>query len=134
MQRRYSKQRELILNCVKHSSAHPTPDMVYQMVAPACPNLSRGTVYRNLNLLAEDGALERLPFTVERFDARTEPHPHFICQSCGAVTDLELEHQDELDEEVRLKTGNIVQRHATYFYGICAECAQKQKEATGVQA
>lgn len=128
MLRRYSRQRELILNCVKNSSEHPTPDMVYQMVTPACPNLSRGTVYRNLNLLAEDGALERMPFTVERFDGRTESHPHFICQRCGSVSDLDIPQQEFLDEEVQTKTGNIVQRHATYFYGICVHCAACEEE------
>lgn len=128
MQRRYSRQRELILNCVKNTREHPTPDMVYQTLMPVCPNLSRGTVYRNLNLLAEEGVIERLPFPIERFDGRTDPHPHFVCQSCGSVTDLEMDSQKEWDDEVQRKTGHIVQRHATYFYGICACCANVQEE------
>lgn len=129
MQRRYSKQRELILNCVRSCPLHPTPDMVYRMLTPVCPGLSRGTVYRNLNLLAEEGDLQRLPFSVERFDARTESHPHFVCERCGEVTDLDLPYNEEMDVSVSQCSGHQVRRHSAYFYGVCLRCLQQEEAA-----
>lgn len=126
MQRRYSKQREMILQYVRGSVEHPTPEMVYQGLLADCPNLSRGTVYRNLKLLAEEGVLERMPFTVERFDGRVEPHPHFICRSCGGVQDLEFVYEDEMDRKVCAAAGHQVEYHATYFYGVCSGCVKAQ--------
>lgn len=128
MQRRYSRQRELILNCVRSSSLHPTADTVYRMLTPECPNLSRGTVYRNLNLLADEGTLLRLPFSVERFDGRTDPHPHFVCERCGEVTDVDVAYEEELNARVSRTTGNQVSYHSAYFYGICAQCIIKDRQ------
>lgn len=126
MQRRYSKQRELILNCVRQTTEHPTADMVYQRILPLCPNLSRGTVYRNLNLLADDGLLFRMPFQVERYDARVEPHAHLQCQECGGVYDLPtLSYDTGLDEKVE-SFGFRVDRHDLLFYGTCPACAKQQ--------
>ena len=71
VQRRYSRQRELIYNCLMNTKEHPTAEMVYQWLLPENPNLSRGTVYRNLKLLSEDGLLKQLHFPVERYDADT---------------------------------------------------------------
>ena len=98
IQRRYSRQRELIYNCLLETKEHPTAEMVYQWLLPDNPNLSRGTVYRNLKLLAEDGLLMRMHFPVERYDACTRQHPHFCCRVCGAVSDLELKYDPSLDE------------------------------------
>lgn len=83
IQRRYSRQRELIYHCVRNTTEHPTADMVYRWLLPDNPNLSRGTVYRNLKLLAEEGKLKLLHFPVERYDAQTMEHPHFYCTQCG---------------------------------------------------
>ena len=63
--KRYSRQRELIYQAVLGSKEHPTAEMVYQWLKPVAPNLSLGTVYRNLTLLAEEGVLIRMPFPVE---------------------------------------------------------------------
>ncbi len=128
MQRRYSRQRELILNCVRSTTEHPTAEMVYQWLKPVSPNLSRGTVYRNLNLLAEEGLLERMPFPVERYDARTEPHAHFRCQRCGQVSDLDFPYQPELDEAAARQCGGAVNNHSLLFYGVCAACADSAPE------
>ena len=64
--KRYSRQRELIYQAVLGSKEHPTAEMVYQWLKPVAPNLSLGTVYRNLTLLAEEGVLIRMPFPVDR--------------------------------------------------------------------
>ena len=122
--KRYSKQRELIFRALKGTKEHPTADMVYQMLKPENPNLSLGTVYRNLNLLANEGIVIRMPFPVERYDADTRPHPHFFCRACGGVSDLELPYDPKLDQEVA-SLGHEVEGHSVLFTGICANCTQK---------
>ena len=102
--KRYSRQRELIYEALRQTEQHPTAEMIYQWLKPANPSLSLGTVYRNLNLLADEGAIRRMAFPVERYDAKTMPHPHFCCDQCGAVYDV---------------TG-----HEVVFHGICTKCKQ----------
>lgn len=127
IQRRYSRQRELIYNCLLGTQEHPTAEMVYQWLLPDNPNLSRGTVYRNLKLLAEDGMLLRMHFPVERYDACTRLHPHFCCCSCGAVSDLELDYDPGLDQLAAQATQQEVQWHDLVFYGTCKLCLAKKK-------
>ena len=97
--KRYSRQRELIYEALMHTDQHPTAEMVYQWLKPTNPNLSLGTVYRNLNLLVDEGAAVRMAFPVERYDANVEPHPHFRCEVCGGVFDLDLPYDKGLDEK-----------------------------------
>ena len=122
--KRYSRQRELIFQALRETKEHPTADMVYQWLKPANPNLSLGTVYRNLNLLADDGLIARMPFPVERYDAETRPHPHFQCRGCGGVSDLELPYDETMDEQVNA-LGYEVEGHSVLFTGVCVNCTKK---------
>lgn len=124
--KRYSKQRELIYQCLMDTHEHPTAEMLYQWLKPENPSLSLGTVYRNLNLLAEEGLVTRMPFPIERYDANTQPHPHFRCRKCGAVYDLEgVEYDASLDEKVGVLSGHQVDRHDLVFSGICTHCVTR---------
>lgn len=126
--KRFSKQREMIYRAVVESREHPTAEMVYQWLKPANPNLSLGTVYRNLNLLSEEGILIRMPFPVERYDACTEPHSHLRCESCGRVIDLELPYDAVLDATAEASTPEVtVRRHDVVFYGLCPKCCAAEK-------
>jgi Fur family peroxide stress response transcriptional regulator len=121
--KRYSRQRELIYEAVKGTKEHPTAEMVYHWLKPANPNLSLGTVYRNLNLLAEEGYLMRMPFPVERYDADTAPHSHFRCKACGRVFDLDLPYDPELDSAaLAAQPGFQIQEHSLLFSGLCPDC------------
>ena len=127
--KRYSKQRELIYNAVHSSKEHPTAEMVYQWLRPKNPNLSLGTVYRNLNLLSEEGVLIRMPFPVERYDADTHPHSHFRCKSCSRVMDLELPYDPELVASALAQAPELrIEGHDLLFTGVCPDC-QKSEEA-----
>ena len=124
--KRYSRQRESIYRCLRESREHPTAEMVYHMLKPDNPSLSLGTVYRNLNLLAEEGTITRMPFPVERYDARTHPHPHFRCKACGRVYDMEdLPYDSGLDQAAEQCSGHQVDRHDLVFFGTCSACTQK---------
>ena len=122
--KRYSRQRELIYEALRQTEQHPTAEMIYQWLKPANPSLSLGTVYRNLNLLADEGAIRRMAFPVERYDAKTMPHPHFCCDQCGAVYDLHLPYDAELDRQALLASGHDVTGHVVVFHGICTKCKQ----------
>ena len=122
--KRYSRQRELIYEALRQTEQHPTAEMTYQWLKPANPSLSLGTVYRNLNLLADEGAIRRMAFPVERYDAKTMPHPHFCCDQCGAVYDLHLPYDAELDRQALLASGHDVTGHEVVFHGICTKCKQ----------
>ena len=122
--KRYSRQRELIYEALRQTEQHPTAEMIYQWLKPANPSLSLGTVYRNLNLLADEGAIRRMAFPVERYDAKTMPYPHFCCDQCGAVYDLHLPYDAELDRQALLASGHDVTGHEVVFHGICTKCKQ----------
>ena len=120
--KRYSRQRELIYEALRQTEQHPTAEMIYQWLKPANPSLSLGTVYRNLNLLADEGAIRRMAFPVERYDAKTMPHPHFCCDQCGAVYDLHLPYDAELDRQALLASGHDVTGHEVDLHVICTKC------------
>lgn len=124
--KRYSRQRELIYHAVLGSKEHPTAEMVYQWLKPANPNLSLGTVYRNLNLLAEEGILIRMPFPVERYDGDIQPHCHFRCKGCGRVFDLPLDYDAEMDGlAAKAVPGFRVEGHDLTFTGVCPDCRKE---------
>ena len=99
----YSKQRELILQTVLQNPIHPTADQVYNQVRRQNPKISLGTVYRNLNFLAEMGKIKKISMPVgsDRFDGRLDEHYHAACACCGQVFDLEWEALRQLDGWMR---------------------------------
>ena len=123
--KRYSRQRELIYEALMHTDQHPTAEMIYQWLKPTNPNLSLGTVYRNLNLLVDEGAAVRMAFPVERYDANGEAHAHCRCQVCGGVFDLDLPYDKELDHKALLASGHDIKAHELIFHGTCADCKPK---------
>lgn len=133
-QTRYSKQRELIYERLMGSREHPSAESIYQALKANHPSLSLGTVYRNLNLLVEEGRAVRIPFAVNRYDGTTREHPHFFCTTCESLYDLDLSLDNTLDALVESQ-GHSVDRHDLIFKGVCASClrdggAQQPKAKT----
>ena len=129
MIRRETKQREAILNVLRHADSHPTADWIYDEVRQVISNISKGTVYRNLKILRENGEISELNLsgTVSRYEGRLENHYHFRCEKCGRIFDLNEPVNSELDERVARKTGFQVSYHQLEFRGLCNDCQQKQK-------
>jgi len=122
---RYSKKREAILAAIQGTSCHPSAEWVYQQLKPAHPDLSLGTVYRNLTFLQQHGQIQSVGVVrgQERFDGILAPHSHFVCTCCGSVTDLPDIFMDaDLDRSVSRQYGFAVQRHELTFYGLCPVC------------
>lgn len=124
VQRRNTHQRKLVLDAVLASSSHPTADEVFAAVRDRDPKVSRATVYRNLNLLSEEGAILHIKTPGgSRFDKTIEPHAHLACTSCGRVVDAEVPYAVELNVEVeRQVPGWQVAGHYTIFEGTCPDC------------
>lgn len=127
MNLKHSKQRDSIMEFLRERKDHPTADTVYMNVRKTFPNISLGTVYRNLTLLADIGEIARIRVGdgVDHFDADTSPHYHFICNKCGSVIDLEMEDMTEINQMANRNFDGMVEGHITYFYGKCGNCSSK---------
>lgn len=125
---KYSRQREAIKEFLSHTKEHPTADTVYMNIRKTQPNISLGTVYRNLNMLAEQGEIIKLSCIdqIDRFDGDTVPHYHFICRECGCVLDLEMESIDHINVIAGANFNGTIDGHRTFFYGKCQECSTKE--------
>ncbi len=124
---KFSKQRLLIYNAVRENRIHPTADDVYTILKPENPNLSLGTVYRNLNNLAESGDLLKIHLANggDRYDADIEDHFHFVCNDCQNVFDLELPQISAVLSEVAKEHEFEVSGHQLIFNGRCKKCKKK---------
>ena len=128
--RKHSKKRDAIYECVRSTKTHPSAEWVYSRLKPEIPDLSLGTVYRNLNLFQQEGRLISVGVVngLERFDACTTPHAHFICTHCGAVIDLpHLTLDSEMDHAVSQQYGLMVYRHELTLHGLCPDCIKQKK-------
>ena len=125
---KHSKQRDMIKTFLMSRKDHPTADVVYMNVRQENPNISLGTVYRNLTLLADIGEIARLRVGdgVDHFDADTSPHYHFVCRECDSVSDLEMDSIDEITQKAAANFDGLIEGHFTYFYGICPHCRANQ--------
>ena len=126
--KKFSRQREMIYKQVINHPTHPTADEVYSALKKTNPNLSLGTVYRNLNLLSEMGMLKmlRAGSGKERFDGRTDAHCHFFCTRCGRVFDIEDEKLRGLEERVEERCGHIIGEIEVSLRGVCADCLSSE--------
>lgn len=125
--RRNTIQRALVLEAVNKLKCHATADEVYQMVVSEHPNISKGTVYRNLNQLAEMGEIRKLeiPGSADRFDHRCHDHYHARCLKCGKVFDVDMDYIEGLEKQIRDTHGFEFSGHDLMFKGICPKCKGK---------
>lgn len=124
---KYSRQRESIKTCLMNRHDHPTADSLYMCIREEFPNISLGTVYRNLNLLVDIGEIRKLSCGegADRFDADTNPHYHFVCRRCGDVLDLPLATLEAMNDAAQAYCQGHIDSHITYFYGTCQDCLKK---------
>ena len=123
MQKRNTRQRQLVLEAVRARTDHPSADEIYLDVREKDDRISRGTVYRNLSILAESGEITHVKVpSADRFDLRLDFHYHMFCTSCGAVCDAPIPYQTTYDETVTRESGFHIHRHRTIFEGLCAKC------------
>lgn len=119
-----SRQKQAILHALRSVTSHPTADWIYARVREELPNISLGTVYRNLSRFAQEGVILRLDVGTgtDRFDGTPYPHYHFMCRECGAVSDLALPYDAGLDQRAHEVSGAEVDSHTLVFHGTCKAC------------
>lgn len=122
---RNTKQREVILDVVNKSDYHPNTYQVYLECRRVLPNISLGTVYRNLNNLVDEGLIKRIGTDMEhcRYDHKKKRHSHFVCKKCGKIIDVFENYFVDIQDI----HGNIVNDYDINFVGICLKC-QKEEE------
>ena len=125
---KHFRKRDAILTYLKSTHAHPSAEMVYADLKQQIPDLSLGTVYRNLNLFKDQGLAISVATVhgVERFDGNTSPHVHFICNDCAAIIDLEdMEVPQALTTAAERSTGGKIAECQLTFTGTCKNCRNK---------
>ena len=129
MMRRNTRQREAIMRFLRHTGSHPTADQIYDEVRKSVPNISKGTVYRNLRVLQDDGDVTelRLNGTVGRYEVKQKSHYHFRCEQCGRVSDIDVPVKKELNQQAANRTGLKISYHQLEFRGLCKDCENKQR-------
>lgn len=125
---KYSRQREAIKEFLMTRTDHPTADTVYTCLRQEFPNISLGTVYRNLSLLESIGEIARISTGngADHYDGTTSQHQHFICTCCHNVFDIETENLDSIMEIAARNFAGRIEAYQTSFYGVCENCLKQE--------
>jgi len=125
---RMTRQKKIILDVLKAVNTHPTAEWIYQEAKQQIPGLSLGTVYRNLNLLRDNGEIMELNYgsSQSHFDGNAANHYHFQCRNCGEVFDLELPLIKNIETKASGVDGHKIEGHRLEFYGLCKTCLSRQ--------
>lgn len=124
---RHTRQLNVVWEAIKDETSHPTADQIYEKVQGVIPNISLGTVYRNLQKLVAEGKLQ--VFTLgrtQRFDPTLKRHEHFICERCGRVYDVFINAKEKIfpSSASLPHVGFTVTSHQLALYGTCKNCAE----------
>ena len=121
---RKTRQLEIVWHEVAGDNSHPTADQIYRRVRRHIPNISLGTVYRNLQKLVAEGKLQVLTLgRTQHFDPLVDSHQHFICQTCGRVYDILVGKDEEILPASLPQSGFTVTSHRLAFFGECKSCS-----------
>lgn len=127
--RRNTIQKDLVCNAVYEMKRHVTANEVYEFIKEAYPSIGKGTVYRNLEILAEEGSLRKVevPDGPNRFDFTLKDHYHVRCVECGDVYDVDMDAITDLMEKIHDTHGIKFLSYDITFKGICPKCKEKSK-------
>ena len=126
---RITPQRLAVLKTFLTSDTHPTVEEIFQQVKITFPTTSLATVYKTVHLLKEIGEILEIDFSdnSNRYDGkRPYPHPHIICQRCGAIMDPEMDSLGKMIQEMEKKSGYHISTHQINFFGLCPTCQNTQ--------
>lgn len=124
MEKRNTIQKDLVYNAVLKMRRHVTADEVYETIKAEHPSIGKGTVYRNLGVLADEGAIRRveIPNGPDRYDFTLKNHYHVRCIKCGEVSDVDMDELHDLEKRILKKDGMEFLSYDILFKGICAKC------------
>ncbi len=130
---KYSRQRQAVWDFIRERHDHPTASTVYEGVRQIYPNISLGTVYRNLMLLKDMGKLSTIEIgdNAIHFDPNISDHEHFVCRRCGALADLDTYDLKAVRSRLAAKAaGREIETYSTIYYGICRKCLTQETKNT----
>lgn len=121
---KYSHQREVLLDVLKNTKSHPNADWIYEKARQEIPNISLGTVYRNLSFLHTSGIIQKIDVGdgSDRFDADISPHAHFVCTTCGNIIDIYTDYLKYLKPDIEKQNNFKVNGCSVVFHGVCSDC------------
>jgi len=121
--KRMTRQKQVVYDVLCSTKSHPTAEWIYSEARKQIPNIGLGTIYRNLQVLLEEGKIRELNYgkSQSRFDGDPSPHYHFVCEKCGRVMDFDSDVMP-VPEEVLMHAPGQVKYHRLECYGICEEC------------
>jgi Fur family ferric uptake transcriptional regulator len=130
-----TRQRKTILNILRQTKSHPSADEIYELVRKELPRISLGTVYRNLEVLASMGLIQKLELggTIKRFDWNPNKHYHIRCLVCGKVDDAPIAPLNQLEDELYGATVFSIIGHRLEFEGLCPDCTKKEAQKIDLQ-
>ena len=130
MMRRNTIQRTLVFEAVNKLQCHATADEIYEVIAAEHPNVSKATVYRNLNLLSETGYIRKIeiPGSADRFDHRCHDHCQVKCEKCGRVFDVDMEYVTGFEKRIKDDKGFLFTGYDILFRGVCPDCQESSKQ------
>jgi len=128
---RSTRQRSLIIEVLQETASHPTAAWIFDRVKEKCPNISLGTVYRNLNILKEMGVIREIKFgkNTARYDGNVELHHHIVCEECGRLEDVVCAVGPNIMQSVETAKGYKISGCQMEFKGICPDCLHLTKKA-----
>lgn len=127
MERRNTVQKQLVLDAVRSLKNHPTAEEVYMLISKDHPSVSKGTVYRNLNILSCEKQILKIeiPNGPDHFDHTLNKHFHMNCINCKKVEDVSM---DEMDMSNLIHdNGHLIMDYDIIFKGICCNCLDKKE-------
>lgn len=126
---KYSKQRNVILQNVLQRCDHPSVEDIYVSVKQEIPNISLGTVYRNLNMLVNMKQIRKIHISTgcDRFDKTLEIHAHFCCIKCNQIYDIMDSSLEGIYHIIEKNTAHHIILHDTVLIGICSSCNRKEE-------
>lgn len=127
MKRNFSSKRNSIYNTILNTTTHPSARWIYEQLKPDYPDLSLGTVYRNISLFKNEGMVNVVCNVngEERIDGNTSPHSHFVCNRCGKVIDV-MDDTSKADDGLSiLGKGYSIDSKLVIYYGKCSDCCNK---------
>lgn len=124
---RRTNQRKKILDYLRSTTSHPTADEIYDAIRLEMPGVSKGTIYRNLKVLQQQGHVKEISLNgqIGRYEFDCGNHYHFKCDSCGKVMDIDEPVHTELEQRIAGRTGLKITSHQMEFRGLCIACQQK---------
>lgn len=129
MKRRNTVQKIIVLDAIKEMQSHVSADEVYEYLSEKYTSISRGTVYRNLNLLSEEGKIQKIktPYGADIFDFTLTEHYHIKCVICRKIFDVDMDIQRDIFNSIKNKHGFVFYRYNLFFEGLCPDCQKEQE-------